>query len=99
MTSGVTKFHIWHNSELASLRGENSHQKLEFFELKGCESASGGPSVRSPCVENCDLHGNSIVPTSKLSRFHLGVDTIELPCKSQFLTRRKGIEVSLLADS
>ena len=65
VTSGGTNFHIWHNSELAGLRGEISHRKLEFFELKGCESASGGPSVGSPCVENCNLHGNSIMPTSK----------------------------------
>ena len=66
VTSGGTNFHIWHNSELASSRGEISHRKLEFFELKGCESASGGPSVLSLCVKKCDLHGNSIVPTSKL---------------------------------
>ena len=65
VTSGGTNFHIWHNSELASSRGEISHRKLEFFELKGYESASGGPSVRSPCIKNCNLHGNSIVPTSK----------------------------------
>ena len=65
VTSGGTNFHIWHNSELAGSRGEISHQKLKFFELKGCESASGGPSVRSPCVKNSDLHGNLIVPTSK----------------------------------
>ena len=52
VTSGGTNFHIWHNSELAGSRGEISHRKLEFFELKGCESASGGPSVRSPYVEN-----------------------------------------------
>ena len=63
MTSGGTNFHIWHNSELAGSRGEIFHRKLEFFELKGCESASRGPSVRSPCVKNCDLLGNLIVLT------------------------------------
>ena len=65
VTSGGTNFHIWHNSELAGSRGEISHRKLEFFKLKGCESASGGPSVRSPYVNNCNLHDNLIVPTSK----------------------------------
>ena len=45
-----------------------SHRKFEFFDLNvtiSYESASGGPSVPSLRVENCDLHGNSIVPTSK----------------------------------
>ena len=42
-----------------------SHQKLEFFDLNGCESASEGPSVPLLRVENSDLHGNSIEPTSK----------------------------------
>ena len=65
VTSGGTNFHIWHNSKLAGSRDGISHRKLEFFDLKGCESASGGHSVRSPCVENCNLHSNSIVPTSK----------------------------------
>ena len=39
-----------------------SHRKFEFFDLNvtiSYESASGGP------VKNCDLHGNSIVSTSK----------------------------------
>ena len=45
-----------------------SHRKFEFFDLNVTfhhESASGGPSVPSMRVENCNLHGNSIMPTSK----------------------------------
>ena len=71
VTSGGTNFHIWHNSELAGSRGEISHRKLEFFELKGYESASRGPSVRSPCVEKIGEPGDEArfnsITTSPLS--------------------------------
>ena len=78
-----------------------SHRKFEFFDLNvtiSYESASGGPSVPLLRVENYDLHGNSIVPTSKSVSFHLGMNTIELPCKSQFSTRSEGTEGPPLAD-
>ena len=96
MTSGGNNFHIWHSSELASLRHRISHHKFELFVTISYESASGGPSDPSLGVENCNLHSNSIM--THPSRFHLGVDMIELPCKLQFLTRSKGAEMSLLAD-
>ena len=69
-----------------------SHQKFEFFDLNvtiNYESATGGPLVPSLRVENCDLYGNSIVPTSK---------SVELPCKSQFSTHSEGTEGPPLAD-
>ena len=37
--------------------------------------------------------------TQSCPQFHLGVDTIKLPCKSQFFTRSEGAKASPLADS
>ena len=65
MTSGGTNIHIRYNSELAGLRHRISHQKFDLKVTISYESASGGPSIPSLGVENCDLHGNSIVPSSK----------------------------------
>ena len=78
--SDGTNFHIWHSSTLASLRHRISHRKFELFNLNvtiGYESASRGLSDPSLGVENCDSRGNSIVPLSRPSWFHLGLDTIE----------------------
>ena len=50
------------------LKRWNFSPKFESFDLNvtiSYESASGGPSVPLLCIENCDLHGNSIVPSSK----------------------------------
>ena len=100
--SGGTNFHIWHNSELAGLRHRISHRKFELFNLNvtiGYESASRGPSVPLVGVENCDLHSNSIVPTSKLVPPGCSMDTIKLSCKLQFLTHSEGAEASPIVDS
>ena len=90
MTSGGTNFHIWHNCEWAGLRHRISHRKFEVLDLNviiGYESASRGSSVPSLGVKNCDLHSNSI-----MSWFHLGMDMIWLPCKSQFWLIAKGLK-------
>ena len=54
---------------LGRLETQISHRKFKFFDLNvytvGYESANRGPSVPSLRVENCNLHGDSIVPTSK----------------------------------
>ena len=50
------------------LETQISTESSSSFDVKvtiGYESANGGPSVPSLRVESCDLHGNSIVPTSK----------------------------------
>ena len=65
MTSGGTSFHIWYNSALAGSRDGISHRIFDLNVTTSYESASGGPSVHLLHVKNCDLHGNSIVPTSK----------------------------------
>ena len=97
VASGGTNFHIWHNSKLAGSRCRISHKKFKFFDLNitiSYESASGGHSVPSLWVENYNLHSNSIVHSSKS-----GVDTIELPCKSQFSTHSEAVIASSLAHS
>ena len=69
VTSGGTNFHIiMVQQRVGWLERRISHRKFEFFDLNitiSYESASGGPSVPLLLVENCNLHGNSIVPTSK----------------------------------
>ena len=75
-------------------------QEFEFFDQYvtiGYESASGDTSVPFLRVENCYLHGNSIVSTP--SGTDLDVGTIELPCKSQFSTYGERTEGPPLADS
>ena len=50
-----------------------ANQEFEFFDQYvtiGYESASGDASIPFLRVENCDLHGNSIVPTPSLRRGH-----------------------------
>ena len=59
MMSGGTNFHIWHSSELASLRHRISCRKFEYFVLNitiSYESASRGPSDPLLGVENCNSH-------------------------------------------
>ena len=75
-------------------------QEFEFFDQYvtiGYESASGDASVPFLRVENCDLHGNSIVSMPRWNRLDVG--TIELPCKSQFSTHGERTEGPPLADS
>ena len=65
------------------------------FDVNGYESVNGGPLVPLLCVESCDLHSISIVPTSKSVPPGHGHD----PYKSLFSTRIEGDETSPLVDS
>ena len=82
------------------LERQNFSPKFDLNITISYESASGGPSVPSLYIKNCDLHGNSI-------RVHALVQVgstwawtrIELPCKLQFSTCSEEAEASSLADS
>ena len=60
-------------------------QEFEFFDqyvTVGYESASGDASVPFLPVENCDLHGNSIVSTPRWNRLKSGHDRVIVQIRS-----------------
>ena len=67
MTSGGTNFHIYMvQQRVGWLERWNFSPKFDLNVTISYESASGGPSVPSLCIGNCDFHGNSIrMPSSK----------------------------------
>ena len=79
---------------VASLRHRISHRKFELFDLNitiGYESASRGPLLG---VENCDLLGNSIVPSSKSVPPRRGHDRVTLQIEVFEKIREPGDEAS-----
>ena len=54
-----------HGMHGGQLERGNFSPKARVLRSERYESASGGPSVPSPRVEDCNLHGNSIVLTSE----------------------------------
>ena len=99
VTSGGTNFHIWHNSKLAKIKATNAKSSSSSISMLQSAMNQQAETLQSLFYESktviCMVTRSCPLPGGT----NLDVGTIELPCKSQFLTRGERTEGPPLADS
>ncbi len=99
MTSGGTNFHIWHNSKLAKIKATDAKSSSSSIIMLQSAMNQQAETLQSLFYESKTAICMVTRSCPRPGGTDLDVDTIELPCKLQFLIHGKRTEGPPLADS